>query len=131
TRAALALLHALGRRIASPVGGRCGRNVARVEVDRRLQHREQQRDQQRRHHHEIDNRRARVVGLDPRTHRYLLLLTESMALDTASLICGSKMPRIATTRIAVITVTMTQPGTSPRSSRTRPRTDCSQAARYL
>ena len=58
----------------------------------------------------------------------LLLVTESIALLIASLICGSKTPMIATTRIADMTVTMTQPGTSPRSPSCRDRCSASSSA---
>ena len=96
----------LGRCVPRRVCSRSGDDVARVEVERHLKNRQQQHHQQRGHHDELDDRRAGLVA-QPCTHDQLLPLTESITPDNASLSCGSKMPRIATTRIAVITVTMT------------------------
>src|SRR6266496_5339248 len=53
---------------------------------------------------------------------YLVLpVTESMASLIALVILDLNTPKMTTTRPAVMTVTMTQPGTSPRSG-SRPRT---------
>ena len=105
--------HSCSGRVPRGVGSGRGHHVARVEEHRDLQHREQQEHEQHRDQHELDDRGAAVAIA---AHGQLLLETESIALLIASLICGSNTPMIATTRIADITVTITQPGTSPRSS---------------
>ena len=101
---------------------RAGRHhVAHVHVDRHLQHREQQRHDQHRDQHEVDDGAAplAVVRRDrPLSHA---LVTELSAFVTASTIAVRNGTRMASTRAAVITVIITQPGTSPRSG-SSPRT---------
>src|SRR3954454_16581416 len=65
------------------------------------------------------------------TERYFCPLTESMMPESATLICGSKTARIATTSTAVMTVTITHPGTSPRSSRAAVSQAVSHAKKFI
>ncbi|HMA48086.1 MAG TPA: hypothetical protein VKP11_12985, partial [Frankiaceae bacterium] len=96
-----------------------------------LDHAEEQEQQQRADEHELHDRRPAVVrartagttAADPTTASptgrrfHPAPVTLSMAFVNASRRAGVTIVRRATTSAAVITVIMTHPGTSPRSSR--------------
>ena len=97
-----------------------GEHVARVQHQSDLEDPERDEEQQRADEHELHDRSARLVADAPRSRQREWArhqpVIELMAWVKASVSFGPAIASSAATRAAVITVTKTQPGTSPVSS---------------
>src|SRR4029077_13147253 len=128
---------------ASTVRRARGNDIAHVAEHRDLQYREQQESKQNGDHRELGDRGASLASAASGEHSNaheqrvahcyppVLPVTESMASLIALVILSRNSAKMTTTSPAVMIVTITQPGTSPRSGsspRTRAYVSRTQAA---